>query len=216
MLVLIWLFQSGQVELWHVYAIMAIRSGMQAFQYPAAAASTAMLVPRDWLNRAAGLNQTLGGIMTIAAPALGALALAVLPFHGALLIDVTTALLAVTLLFLYRIPQPQRDTTQRSSLWGDFVDGVRIVVHHRGLLLLYSVVTLLQSQVPNAFQGRVISLLSTVMGLAAPIGLGLVALLGTLIDVREVFIIGGSMAAVICLLGFAAPSLVRIEESPIV
>jgi DHA3 family macrolide efflux protein-like MFS transporter len=318
MLVLVWLFQSGQVQLWHVYVMMSIRSSMQAFQQPAAAASTAMLVPSDWLNRAAGLNQTLGGIITIAAPALGALALAVLPFHGALLIDVTTALLAVMLLFLYRIPQPQRDTTQQSSLWGDFVAGVRVVVHHRGLLLLYAVVTLmvvlimpvfslmplfvtthfggdvnqvalmqviggvgliaggivtfllnfqrkivtllvsyalacaliagtaltpgslfwlavvwwalgasvfsagnatlialLQSQVPNIFQGRIISLLTTVMGLASPIGLGLVALLGTLIDVRAVFIFGGAVAATICLLGFAAPSLVRIEESPI-
>jgi DHA3 family macrolide efflux protein-like MFS transporter len=74
---------------------------------------------------------------------------------------------------------------------------------------------LLQSQVPNIFQGRIISLLTTVMGLASPIGLGLVALLGTLIDVRDVFIIGGGLAAAICLLGFAAPSLVRIEESPI-
>ena len=74
---------------------------------------------------------------------------------------------------------------------------------------------LLQSQVPNIFQGRIISLLTTVMGLASPIGLGLVALLGTLVDVRDVFIIGGGLAAAICLLGFAAPSLVRIEESPI-
>jgi MFS transporter, DHA3 family, macrolide efflux protein len=67
----------------------------------------------------------------------------VLPFQGALLIDVTTALLAVALLFLYRIPQPQRDTTQRSSLWDDFVNGVRVVVQHRGLRLLYGVVTLM-------------------------------------------------------------------------
>jgi MFS transporter, DHA3 family, macrolide efflux protein len=318
MLVLIWLFQSGQVQLWHVYVMMCIRSSMQAFQQPAAAASVAMLVPGDWLNQAAGVNQALGGIVTIAAAPLGALALAVLPFQGALLIDVTTALLAVGLLFLYRIPQPQRDTTERSSLWGDLVAGVRLVVHHRGLLLLYGVVTLmvvlimpvfslmplfvkthfggdvnqvalmqgiggigliaggvltfllhfrrkivallvayalacaliastaltpgslfwlavvcwalgasafsagnamlmglLQSQVPNIFQGRIISLLTTVMGLASPIGLGLVALLGTLIDVRDVFIIGGGLAAAICLLGFAAPSLVRIEESPI-
>jgi MFS transporter, DHA3 family, macrolide efflux protein len=49
----------------------------------------------------------------------------------------------VALLFLYRIPQPQRDTTQRSSLWDDFVNGVRVVVQHRGLRLLYGVVTLM-------------------------------------------------------------------------
>src|SRR5262245_40538605 len=115
MLVLIWLFQSGQILLWHVYTLMAIRSSMQAFQQPAALASTAMLVPSDWLNQASGLNQALGGIITIAAAPLGALALAMLPLQGALLIDVATALLAVVLLVPYRIPQPQRDTAQQPS-----------------------------------------------------------------------------------------------------
>jgi DHA3 family macrolide efflux protein-like MFS transporter len=74
---------------------------------------------------------------------------------------------------------------------------------------------IIQSQMPNAFPGRAISLLTTVMGLASPLGLALVALLGTAVGVREVFIIGGGLAAAICLLGFAAPSLMRIEETPI-
>jgi MFS family permease len=72
---------------------------------------------------------------------------------------------------------------------------------------------LLQSQVPNVLQGRVISLLATVMALASPLGLGLVALLGSSVDVRAVFIVGGSAAAAVCLFGFAAPSLMRIEET---
>lgn len=76
-------------------------------------ASAAMLVPGDWIGRVAGLNQALGGIITIAAPALGALSLAALPFHGALMIDVVTALLAVTLLLPFRIPQPH--PTERSA-----------------------------------------------------------------------------------------------------
>lgn len=37
MLVLIWLFQSEQIQLWHLYSMMFIRSSMQAFQAPAAA-----------------------------------------------------------------------------------------------------------------------------------------------------------------------------------
>jgi DHA3 family macrolide efflux protein-like MFS transporter len=318
MLMLVWLFQSGQVQLWHIYVMMAVRSSMQAFQQPALSASAAMLVPAEWIGKTAGLNQALGGIITIAAPALAALSLATLPFHGALLIDVVTALVAVALLVPFRIPQPQRDPTQRPSIWQDFIAGVRVVTGHRGLLVLYAVVTLmvvlimpvfnliplfvsshfagdvnqvalmqgaggiglivggmvaflvkvrrrsaallagytlacaliagagltpgsmfwlavvcwvlgassfsagnamlmalLQSQVPNVLQGRIISLLSTVMGLAAPLGLGLVALLGRSIDVRTVFSVGGGVAAVVCLLGFAAPSLMRIEETPI-
>lgn len=319
MILLIWLFQRGLIQLWHVYGLLAVRSAMQAFQQPAAAASVAMLVPGDWLGRTAGLNQALGGILTIAAPALGALALAFLPLYGALAIDVVTALLAVALLLPFRIPQPERDPAQQTSLWGDFAAGVRLVTGHRGLRLLYGVVTMmvvlimpvfslmplfitthfggevnqvalmqaiggvgligggvlafvmkvqrkivallggyalacaliaamaltpgtlfwlaavcwalgaavfsganamlmavLQTQVPNQFQGRAFALLSTLMGLAAPLGLGLVAWLGTQISVRDVFVVGGSVAALVCLLGFAAPSLLRIETTPIV
>ena len=45
MVVLIALFATDSVQLWHVYTLMFVRSSMQAFQSPAASASTAMLVP---------------------------------------------------------------------------------------------------------------------------------------------------------------------------
>lgn len=319
MLVLIWLFHTEQIQLWHLYSIMFIRSSMQAFQAPAATASAAMLVPRAWLGRVAGLNQMLQGLMTIAAAPLGALLLAFLPFQGALLVDVVTALLAIVPLFFYAIPQPRREAHRRTGLWTEFVEGAQVVLHNRGLLQLYGLVmlvvltitptftltpllvtehfgggvnavalmeglagigiiaggaliavtpifkrrittilisyaiscatvaftaltpgsqlwiaagwwaisgvtfstgqapliALIQSQVPNQFQGRVLALLNTVMGLAAPIGLGLAALLGEWLGVRGIFIAGGLVSAAICLLGFAAPALRRIEETPI-
>jgi DHA3 family macrolide efflux protein-like MFS transporter len=319
MLVLVWLFHTEQIQLWHLYTMMFIRSSMQAFQTPAATASTAMLVPRAWIGRVAGLNQVLQGLMTIAAAPLGALLLAFLPFQGALLVDVVTALLAIVPLFFFRVPQPQRAAAQQSSLWSEFVAGAQVVVQNRGLLQLYGLVmlvvltimptftltpllvtehfergvnavalmeglagvgiiaggalisitplfkrrittilisfaiscatvaftalmpsnlfwlavfwwtlsgitfatgnapliTLIQLQVPNEFQGRVLSLLNTVMGLAAPLGLALAALLGTWLGVRGIFIAGGLISAAICLLGFAAPALRQIEETGI-
>jgi MFS transporter, DHA3 family, macrolide efflux protein len=319
MLVLVWLFQSDQIQLWHLYTMMFIRSSMQAFQSPAAMASTAMLVPPEWLGRVAGLNQMLQGVMTIAAAPLGALLLAFLPFEGALMIDVATALLGIVPLLIYRIPQPIRSDTHESGIWSDFVGGARVVLHNRSLLLLYGLVTLvvltimptftltpllvkehfgggvnevafmeglagvgiivggaliavvpifrrrivtilvsfavscgavaltaltpgpmlwlaaiwwglsglsfstgnaplmalIQAQVPNHLQGRVLSLLTTVMGLAAPVGLALAVPLGELIGVRGIFVAGGVASTVICLLGFASPSLMRIEEQTI-
>ncbi len=105
MAVLIILFAMGNIQLWQIYTLMFVRSTMQAFQAPAATASTAMLVPKEWLPRVAGFNQTLQGVMTIAAAPLGALALAFLPTQGALMIDVVTALLGIVPLLFFRIPQ---------------------------------------------------------------------------------------------------------------
>ncbi len=47
---------------------VGIRSAMQAFQAPAAAASTYMLVPKSFLMRAAGLNHLQSMTVVIAAP----------------------------------------------------------------------------------------------------------------------------------------------------
>lgn len=142
-LVLIVLFARGAVQLWHLYTMMFIRSSMQAFQAPAAAASTSMLVPPDWLPRAAGMNQTSAGLMSIIAAPLGALALARLPLHGALLIDVATALLGLIPLCIFRLPQITIPRDQRARVWDDFRAGLRLVTGHPGLLRLYGITTLL-------------------------------------------------------------------------
>jgi DHA3 family macrolide efflux protein-like MFS transporter len=318
MLIIIWLFASEQIQIWHAYVLMFIRSSMQAFQQPASAASTAMLVPRAWLPRVAGLNQMVQGIMTVAAAPLGALALAFLPLQGALAIDVFTAVLAIVPLLIFAIPQPRRAPEAQGSLWADLRAGVRFVASNRPLLLLYGLVALvvmtilptftltpllvkehfggdvnavalmeglsgvgiivggllitvfnpfkrkittllvsfavscamvaltaavpgdlywlavvwwvasgitfatgnaplmalLQERVPNELQGRTFSLLNMTMGLAGPIGLAVAAAIGETLGVRGVFIIGGTLAALVCVLGFAVPRLMRIEEEP--
>ena len=314
MVVMVYLFSSNQIALWHIYSLMFLRSSMQAFQSPAAAASTSLLVPNDWLPRVAGMNQAMAGIMTIAAAPLGALALAFLPFQGALMIDVVTAVLGIVPLFMYAIPQTKRLET-KTSVWTDFKEGLAYVKNRQGLLMLYGllglvvltvmptfaltpllvkqhfgggvnevalmeglagigmiaggilislnplfkkrIVTLLisfiiscgtvaltalapsnalwlatiwwtlsgitfstgnapmmaiiQTSVPNQIQGRVLSLMTTVMGLAGPIGLAIAGPLGDAIGVRGVFIVGGTLSAIVCALGFFSSRLMQIE-----
>lgn len=318
MVVLILLFAANTIELWHIYTLMFIRSSMQAFQQPAAAASTAMLVPEEWIPRVAGMNQTVFGIVTIAGAPLGALALAFLPFEGALAIDVATALLGLVPLFIFRIPQTLTHPSELTGILTELRDGVDYVTTRRGLLMLFAatglvvltimptftltpllvkndfnggvnevalmeglsgigiiiggiliaiwpgfsrrVVTvlvfyalscitvaitalmpadmillaafwwfvsgatfamgnapftaLLQLTVPNQMQGRVLSLLNTVVGFAGPVGLLLVAPLGEVVGVRGVFIIGGVLSTLVCVAALFSPSLLRVEEEP--
>ena len=319
MVVLIVLFATSSIQLWHAYVLMFIRGSMQAFQQPAAAASTAMLVPQEWLARVAGMNQALQGIMTIAGAPLGALALAFLPLQGALAIDVVTALLGITPLFIFVIPQIRTPKNEQASVWADFTVGVHYVVGKRGLLMLYGIIglvvltvmpsfsmtpllvkqhfgggvnqvalmealagigiilggvlitvwggfkrkvvtllvsfaiscgtvaltaltpgnllllaaawwfisgatfstgnapftALLQTTVPNEMQGRVLSLLSTVMGVAGPIGLAIAGPLGEAIGVRGVFIVGGTLSALVCVLAFLSKDLMRLEDEAV-
>jgi DHA3 family macrolide efflux protein-like MFS transporter len=315
MAVLVWLFLTHRIELWHVYVMMAVRSALQAFQYPATVASTPMLVPEHFLTRAAGLNQTMYGVMLVGAAPLGALAIGIMPIGLALSIDVVTALLAIIPLMIYRIPQAKTPTRRRSSIWLEFREGVDTVWQDPALRWMYLLLTaaivvvmptftmipllvkahfaggaqevaiieslsgvgmvtggllvalmaprrraqfvlwgiaiscftvaitglpgadmfwvavvmwtvssvayvmgtapftaIVQTTVPNHLQGRVLSLLSTLMGLGAPAGLLLAGPLGQLIGVRWLFFVLGFGGGAITLLGFLSASIRQMDD----
>jgi MFS transporter, DHA3 family, macrolide efflux protein len=138
MMALIALFLARQVELWHLYTIMGLRSALQAFQVPASAASTSLLVPYTFLPRAAGLHQTVQGVMTVMAAPLGALVINLMPLEVALSIDVLTAGMGIVPLLIFRIPQARSSKETSRSLWIEFREGVHLVWHHGGLRRLYA------------------------------------------------------------------------------
>ena len=108
------LFALDEVQVWQVFALMFVRAAGAAFHWPAMQASTTLMVPEKHLSRIAGLNQALWGMASIAAPLLAALLLEVLPMQAILMIDVLTAVLAITPLFFIFVPQPQRvETTEQ-------------------------------------------------------------------------------------------------------
>lgn len=315
MLVLITLFLTERVELWHAYAMMFVRSAMQAFQQPAAAASAAMLVPRHFLTRAAGLNQMLNGIMLVGAAPLGALALAFMPIGYALAIDVVTALIGIVPLLIFKVPQKRVDPANRPGIWREFRQGFDTVWLHPGLRRLYGLVAattlvimpsmtlvpllvkehfhggatevalleglagagmvagglvaaalqprrkivwvlvsfamssftlaltglapggmlwlgaafwslsglfyilgsapmtaLIQTIVPNELQGRALSLLSTALAAAGPVGLLLAMPVGEAIGIRWLFVLVGTLSGFVALLGFLSRPLMSIED----
>ena len=127
---------SGQLEIWHIYLLMMVRSAGGAFHFPAMTASTALMVPEEHLSRIQGLNQLLQGVMNIAAPPPGALLVELLPLHSVLSLDIGTAALAIFTLLLVQIPQPKFDaesTHGKPSIWGDLRAGFVYVWEWSGL-----------------------------------------------------------------------------------
>lgn len=71
---------------------------------------------------------------------------------------------------------------------------------------------LLQSSVPTRLQGRVLSLLNTLTGVAAPLGLALATPLGEVIGPRWLFVTLGVLGGLIVLLGFLSPTLRQADD----
>jgi DHA3 family macrolide efflux protein-like MFS transporter len=150
------LFALGMVQIWHIYALMLVRSLGGAFHQPSFTASTSLMVPKDQLARVQGFNQTLQGGLTIFSAPLGALLLEVLPgMQYVLAVDVVTALLAVSSIALIAIPQPERkplaEGEKAPSLWEDTRAGFRYVLTWPGLMIVLVMATLLNLLLTPAF-----------------------------------------------------------------
>ncbi len=155
-LCLAYLFWVDAIQIWHVYAIMLVRAVGGSFHWPAMHASTSLMVPQKHLSRVAGLNQTMNGALNIVGPPLGALVLGVLPLEGVMLVDVSTALLAIIPLFFVDIPQPQREDTSvatesRPSIWTDMRQGLRYIRNWTGLVALIGLAMLVKIALTPAF-----------------------------------------------------------------
>jgi DHA3 family macrolide efflux protein-like MFS transporter len=128
-----YLFWAEATSLGIVYLIILVRACGKSFQMPAMLASTALMVPEKHLPRIAGLNQMLQGLILVVSPALGAVLVHALALPAIVAVDVSGALLAVTVLLFVTLPNPRRDTrTSMSragwrSLWEDVRAGLRYV-----------------------------------------------------------------------------------------
>lgn len=104
-LALMMLFVLDMVEVIYVMIALLLRSLFSGFHWTSMQASTTLMVPEVHLARVNGINQSVRGIASIAAPPLGAVLIAALPMYLVLSVDALTALIAILSLMLVRIPE---------------------------------------------------------------------------------------------------------------
>lgn len=137
---LILLFWSGHLQLWHIYVVSFIGATMGIVHFTAMMATTSLMVPESHLAQVQGANQMLQGAMSIAAPPVGAFLVAFLPLHQILSIDLITAVFAIAPLLFLSIPQPtpsaQSAENQGSSVWAEVRFGLHYIWQWPGLLIV--------------------------------------------------------------------------------
>jgi len=188
--VLILLFALGLVEFWHIYLAAFLRSTGAAFHFPAFAASTSLMVPKEHLARIGGMNQALQGAVGIVAPPVAAVLLVLIPIHGVLIVDVATAALAVAAVMMVAIPQPT-GSLSKASVLVDMREGFRFLMGWRAALLMVVIamginfvlspaVSLLPIMVINHFHGGPgeFAALQSLLGIGTIVGGVLLAVWG--------------------------------------
>lgn len=101
------LILAGRFEVWHIYLAVAVSSTFNAFQLPAYAATTTLLVPKQHLGRASGMVQTAEATSHLLSPILAGVLVVTIQIQGVILIDFLTFVFAAIALLLVRFPKPK-------------------------------------------------------------------------------------------------------------
>jgi MFS transporter, DHA3 family, macrolide efflux protein len=102
------LVYTNHLEIWHIYVAVTIGSTFNALHWPAYAASTTQLVPKQHLSRANGMIQASRAAAKLIAPTMAGILVTHIHIEGVLLIDLGSFLFAITVLCFVRFPKVDR------------------------------------------------------------------------------------------------------------
>ncbi len=142
------LMMSGVDDLWLIFLVMAVRSVGAGVQMPAVSALIPQIVPADQLMRINGINGTIQSAMGLLAPVAAAGVYATMSIVAVFFIDVVTAVIGISLLFLVAVPTLERAKAgaEKPAYFEDLADGVRYIVSNpvvRWVMVIFAVVFLI-------------------------------------------------------------------------
>ena len=130
--------QINMLSIWHIYFINIIIGFMNAFQSPTASIVTGVLVPQGQYEKASGLNSFSSNLVTVAAPVLAGMFMALAGLKLVLLIDFLSFLFAVgtVLLVVIKEPASQEETTGLDKPFQGLKDGWKFLRQNKGILYI--------------------------------------------------------------------------------
>ncbi len=132
------LYMKGNLQLWHICALMLVISISSSLLAPSYTASISTILPKEYLGRASGMGQLSAASADMVAPLLAGFLIAGIHINGILVIDFATYLFAVLTLCIVQFPEVPRGSSPavKLSVFGDLAAGVRYLTARPGLLAL--------------------------------------------------------------------------------
>ncbi|MFG2907534.1 amino acid adenylation domain-containing protein [Kitasatospora sp. NPDC048286] len=145
--VLLLLYATGGLAVWHAYALVAVLSAALSFQRLAWNAAVPQLVPKRYLGRANGVVQMAFGLAQFLVPLFAVGLLAALGLGGILALDVAGYAVAIAVTLAVRFPDVL-GATRRESIPAEIREGFRRALgsrHFRAMLLYFAVLNVFLS-----------------------------------------------------------------------
>lgn len=110
------LYLTNNLQVWHLYFVVAIHGSFAQIQQLAYSTSITMIVPKQHYTRAGSMGAAVSYGSAIISPALAGSLYPVIGLGGIILIDITTFAAAIGTLLFVQIPQPPRTDTVNSKI----------------------------------------------------------------------------------------------------
>jgi MFS family permease len=136
-IIVLLLYSTGNLEIWHLYITGAFAGAFQAFQFPAYSAAIATMLPKEQFGRANGMLSLAEAAPGIFAPVFAGFLLGLIGIGGVLAVDIVTFIAAVSALAVVHIPQPAvtaEGQAGRGSIWKEAAYGFRYILERPSLL----------------------------------------------------------------------------------
>ncbi len=141
-LIILILYTTGNLEIWHLYITGAFAGIFQSFQWPAYSAAISLMIPKEQYTRASGMMSLAEWGSGILAPILASALIGLIGVNGIMMIDLTTLSIAIITLFIVAIPKQTRTLNAnepKTSLWQDSLFGFKYIFTRPSMLGLQMV-----------------------------------------------------------------------------
>jgi DHA3 family macrolide efflux protein-like MFS transporter len=136
-LILALFFLFGYKELWLIFLVSGIRAVGAGIQMPAVNALLPQIVPTEKLIRVNSINGTIQPFIMIAAPVVSGALLSLSSLESIFFVDVVTAILAVSLLLVLKVPAHQKAAAgQKTGYLDDLRAGLAYIGQNRTIKTL--------------------------------------------------------------------------------
>lgn len=185
--IVLFLLITGNLEIWHIYAVNAVSGLMNTVQQPASEVAVSKVLPKKYYQKEGGFRYITSSANSILTPIITTAVMGIFGMKAVIFFDLLTFLVAfLTLLFFIKIPSDNTDKIRQESFWSSVKSGVDWLKKERGifsLIIFLSSINLVASMYDAAFPAMMISRNGggeKVMGIVNSV-IGVSTLLGSII-----------------------------------
>ncbi len=134
-LTMLFVWLSGNLELWHLYLVNAITGTAQTFQQPASEVATTLVTPEDKYQKAGSLNALAYSVINMASPVIATALYSAGGLTLVIIVDLSTFTVAfLSLLLFVKIPEVKSEKHEDSHIMMDLKESLCFLRTNIGIL----------------------------------------------------------------------------------